>query len=217
MVLDCWFLKSLFAVFFVIYCCGFISSKIIRVLVLSLVFILHAFCIPDLWSISYSMPFVLFGNYLRNVYDKFDTNVMYIVTLLGVLLMSIFWKSDYLIYFTPYTLSVTGVCFNLFRIIYAISVSLLILLSLKRLIPYMPSCILQSLTSVGRNTLLIYILQFFVVERVLCYISYSTESWIVDNFIIVPILSLLFISIFHKIGKFLSNNAVTSNILQLRR
>lgn len=217
-VVDCWYLKSQFAVFFIIFCCGFIHNKWIRIIALYFVFHIHAFYIKDLWYVSYSMPFILFGIFLHTVYDRLISNKYYMyVIFLVVSLLSIFWHPDYLYYFSPYNLSITSICHNAFRIIYAIFVSLLILLLLKRIIDIIPTQILSAISSVGRNTLFIYLLQFLLIERILCYANFSTGSSIVDNALIVPLLSIVLIYLFHKIALYIRNNTLVLKILNFQR
>lgn len=187
---------------------SFFSSKWSRIMEFAiyaaLVVILYIIYIP--WNLFYLFPFFIFGLTINDINFKVNHfKFLFVVFVLGFC----FWKADY----TPWNMGYDAWMSDKYIIIIYLYRSILAILGVyvvARILTFVNvGRISGRITLCGRETLAIYILQSFVVERFFTNfmynqvlwrnISLSQTEWNIIGYIVVPIIALCLLYVLYSI------------------
>lgn len=178
------------------------DSKIIYILITIITFIL-----PDILNLSlykFMWPFFLLA-YMFNTYDwknklkpLYNNKFFIIAVSITFVILLIFFKNDYYIYISGYTLLNKNILYQLFINIYrfaiGISGSISILYLLYAIEKIMPNILKEGFAYIGKNTMGIYIISSIIFTEFLPLIIGSLNG-INYFYILIETLSILLVSI----------------------
>ncbi len=187
MVNNLWFLKSLSICYTITVVIQLIKIKLLRYLILGIVLI-GSFYLP-IYKLNYMFPSFVFGFYLgqfeKLVHDFLRTlSITTTFIFFSLLLLNLWCKLPFI---ASLTLGMTGALFFFLLFSFYIKDD-----SLK-------SNLFSKLNSVGRNTMAIYILQSFILERFIKIIYPNNQLspfWEVLAFLLLSIILLFALNSF---------------------
>lgn len=199
LILDQWFLKSLLLDTFIVallYSCKRIVIRVIYSVVIALFLLFQPSL--DLWYVRDTLPYFILGIGLRKMNNLFPITSLWFLLLSVVICIVLYsgYEISYSSQFTPLGPSLLSLYIYVYRFIFAASISF-VFISLFAIL-FNSSFILKGEMKtvnkyiyLGKLTLYIYIIQYLVLERLLCYVHLPIIiSQDLDTFIIVPIIAL---------------------------
>lgn len=205
-----WFLKCLFFCYLISY----VGLKIFKneSVACILTIFTFLFILPSPASaIRFLLPYFWVGVFLRKylyLIERQSINIM-ILTFLAFVSMLCFWRGEYTIYKSPIckfvNFSHLSFCFDnwqitLFRFFIGLVGSIFFIVLIQNL-SNKNSNKFNRLSVIGRYTMEIYILQFFVLERASAFLKlFPMNIWLYD-FLFTPIITLIVIVICYFLAK----------------
>lgn len=210
-VSDLWFLKFIFIANIIAVC---LKTKFIYIKLFIIIYIFY-FCFSSYGSYcsfaSY-IPFFFIGIYTKYLYEKEKINayIVFSLSLIVCVLTSLIWNNQYLLYYSPVDLSFPHIFAYIIRVIFGTSISGLIISSIFLLNKMFNLNKLVFVINLGKRTLLIYVLQFLVIERLLIFINLA--KYLPSNVIILYVISILLSIVFLFIFNYLSQSELIKKI-----
>jgi len=189
-VMDQWFLKSLLldTIIVVLICsCKRIWIRVMLSLVVVMVLLFYRKL--DLWYICETLPFFVFGIGLKKMFFfKIASPWFLLLNIIIFTLLCSGYKISYSSQFTP--LNLFSIYIYMYRIVFAISISLIFISLFANLFSLSRGLLLKKIihfASLGKLTLYIYVIQYLVLERLLCYLHLPIIiSPAFNTFVVVP-------------------------------
>lgn len=216
---DFWFLKSCF----LCYCITYIGKKTkLKDVIWIPVAIIFSFTLP--YQVNLMYPAFITG-YLLRVNTSFSEHInkkYYIFSVIFIIMLFFINKSYWTfpgilssIYEHNYLSLIKSLYLRLYRIIIGIAGSITFIFLFKTLSDHCRNTkIIDRIANLGKYTLEVYILQSFILERILGnLLNFDNQSFFIFNFITAPIISLIILIISVYIAKLLHKNKMLSFIL----
>lgn len=211
-VSDLWFLKFIFIANIVAV---FFKKSNIYIKLFIIIYISY-FCFSSYGSYcsfaSY-IPFFFIGIFIKYLYEKKKINayLVFSLSLIVCVLTFLIWNNQYLLYYSPVDLSLPHIFAYTMRIILGTSISGLIISSFFLFNKMFDLNKFAFLINTGKRTLLIYVLQFLVIERLLIFINLA--KYLPSNIIILYVISILLSIVFLFMFNSLSQSRLIKSIL----